>query len=53
VSGSLPERDDETGYAGVTQADAEQAAAFREWAGLRGLIDVHTHFLRCQLSGSR
>ena len=40
-------------YASVTQADAEQAAAFREWAGLRGLIDVHTHFLRCRLSGSR
>jgi hypothetical protein len=50
---SLPERDDETGYAGVTPADAERAAAFRERAGLRGLIDVHTHFLRCRLSGSR
>ena len=32
-------------WADVNRADVERAAAFRERAGLAGLIDVHTHFM--------
>ncbi len=35
----------DAGRAGVDQADVDRVAAFRERAGLRGLIDVHTHFM--------
>ena len=45
MSAGQPGHDGSAGCADVTRAEAGRAAAFRERAGLPGLIDVHTHFM--------
>lgn len=35
----------EAGASGVSESDVARAAAFRDRAGVPGLIDVHTHFM--------